>query len=141
MEILLIHAAATWFMTGLIWFVQVVHYPLFDRVGIKNYVRYQKAHTRLTFWVVAPPMLVELTTGIGLLFVHFEGVSSFYLWVNLGLLVLLWLSTAMWQGRQHNALANGFDDLIYQRLVLSNWIRTIAWTARAILVCWLLFFI
>ena len=31
--LLLLHAAATLFMTGLIWFVQVVHYPLFARVG------------------------------------------------------------------------------------------------------------
>lgn len=26
--ILVVHAAATWFMVGLIWFVQVVHYEL-----------------------------------------------------------------------------------------------------------------
>ena len=30
---LIIHAAATWFMVGLIWFVQIVHYPMFANVG------------------------------------------------------------------------------------------------------------
>lgn len=38
METLLyLHAGATLFMTGLIWFVQVVHYPLFLRVGEGNF--------------------------------------------------------------------------------------------------------
>lgn len=31
--LLLVHAAATWAMVGLVWFVQVVHYPLFAQVG------------------------------------------------------------------------------------------------------------
>ena len=31
--ILLGHLAATLFMVGVIWFVQVVHYPLFAKVG------------------------------------------------------------------------------------------------------------
>lgn len=31
--LLLVHAAVTLYMTGVIWFVQVVHYPLFSCVG------------------------------------------------------------------------------------------------------------
>jgi hypothetical protein len=30
LAILILNACLTWFMTGLIWFVQIVHYPLFD---------------------------------------------------------------------------------------------------------------
>ena len=33
MLLLLLHAGATFFMCGLIWFVQIVHYPLFAQVG------------------------------------------------------------------------------------------------------------
>jgi hypothetical protein len=32
----------------------------------------------------------------------------------------------------HNALANGFDAQAHARLVDTNWIRTLAWTARGI---------
>ena len=56
MMLLLIHAGATLYMTGLIWFVQVVHYPLMARVGEDGFAEYEKHHQRLTTWVVAPPM-------------------------------------------------------------------------------------
>jgi hypothetical protein len=61
--VLLAHAAATLFMVGLIWFVQVVHYPLFSRVGSDAFVPYAAAHGVLTTWVVGPPMLLEFATA------------------------------------------------------------------------------
>ena len=56
---LLVHCAVTWYMVGLIWFVQVVHYPLFAGVGDQASAAYQRAHMRKTTWVTLPPMLVE----------------------------------------------------------------------------------
>jgi hypothetical protein len=57
--VLLAHLAATLFMVGVIWFVQVVHYPLFSRAGSEKFAIYSEAHSRLTTYVVGPPMLVE----------------------------------------------------------------------------------
>ncbi len=57
--VLLAHLAATLFMAGVIWFVQVVHYPLFSRIGSEKFSLYSNAHSRLTTCVVGPPMLVE----------------------------------------------------------------------------------
>ena len=39
-----VHAAATMAMVGLIWTVQVVHYPLFESVGAEAYPNYQSRH-------------------------------------------------------------------------------------------------
>ncbi len=61
--VLLVHIAATLFMTGLIWFVQIVHYPLFSSVGADGFVAYEAAHTARTTWVVGPPMLLEAGTA------------------------------------------------------------------------------
>ncbi len=38
--LLAIHAGCALFMAGLIWFVQVVHYPLFDQVGKAEFTAY-----------------------------------------------------------------------------------------------------
>ena len=57
--LLSLHLAATAVMTGLIWFVQVVHYPLFAAVGAEQFVAYEVAHQRRTSFVVGLPMLVE----------------------------------------------------------------------------------
>ena len=64
----LVHAAATWFLVGLIWIIQVVHYPLFARVGEDGFVAYEAAHTRLISLVVGPAMLVE---GVATLWLFF----------------------------------------------------------------------
>lgn len=62
--ILLAYAMSTFFMVRLIWFVQIVHYPLMDRVSEGSSPQYETAHCRLTSWVVGPPMLVEVTTAL-----------------------------------------------------------------------------
>ena len=129
MAVLWVHVMATWFMVGVIWFVQVVHYPLMKQVGVADYVLYQSDHMRRTTWVVGPGMLVEALTGVWLLFVD----TSMGLWMGLGLLVLIWLSTVFLQVPRHNQLLLKFDDHHHRLLVQTNWIRTLAWTARGIL--------
>lgn len=56
-------AHATWLMTGVIWTVQIVHYPLFAGVGPDRFLDYARAHTARIIRLVAPVMLVELATG------------------------------------------------------------------------------
>lgn len=123
------HLAATWSMVGLIWFVQCVHYPLFDHVGKEQFAQYEQAHTHLTTTVVAPLMLIEAVTAVVL-------TSSLapWTWLNLGLLALLWASTAFVQIPCHERLRRGFDAATHRRLVRSNWLRTSLWTFRSILV-------
>jgi hypothetical protein len=135
--LLLVHAAATWFMTGLIWFVQVVHYPLFAAVGRDGFQDYEIAHSRLTTLVVAPVMLIELFSGAALVF-QANVAPRMAALAGLGLIGVIWLSTALLQIPAHAALALGFQEEAYRRLVATNWLRTAAWTLRAALVAWLL---
>ena len=41
---LLVHVVATLVMTGLIWFVQIVHYPLMAKVGRADFAEYERLH-------------------------------------------------------------------------------------------------
>lgn len=121
-------------MVGLIWFVQVVHYPMFSLVGTDAFNAYESAHQRLTTYVVAPLMLLELATAIGLVTNRPTAVSNVSAWVGLTLVGVIWLSTAVLQVPAHSALQSGFDETVHRRLVSTNWIRTIAWTGRGLLV-------
>jgi hypothetical protein len=67
--ILLANVAAVIFMTGFIWTVQLVHYPLFDRVGEEAFPAYETAHNRLFFLVAGPGILATLATAVLLIFV------------------------------------------------------------------------
>lgn len=132
--VLLVHIAATWAMVGLIWFVQLVHYPLFASVGSVDFVAYETQHTRRTTWVVALFMPLEALTAVWLLAEAPEGVSAGLVAVGLVLVAAVWLSTATWQAPMHGRLSDGFDSSLQRRLVHSNWVRTSLWTARGVLV-------
>jgi hypothetical protein len=128
---------ATLAMTGLIWFVQIVHYPLFARVGAAEFIGYEQAHQRLTSLVVAPLMLVELATAIALaVWLRPADFPTVLAWMGLILVGVVWLSTFLLQVPQHEALGSGFEINAHGFLVVSNWIRTIAWSARAVLLLW-----
>ncbi len=49
------------------------------------------------------------------------------------LLAVIWLSTALVQVPMHQRLLDGYSDQIARKLVESNWLRTLAWTARAVI--------
>ncbi len=120
-------------MTGLIWFVQMVHYPLFASVGAREFAGYERKHTHLTALVVGPPMLVEAASSLGLVFLPSGRQAPWAVGTGLALVALIWLSTAAIQVPCHARLEGGFDSRIHRRLVRSNWIRTLAWTLRSCL--------
>ena len=126
-----IHAFAALYMCGLIWFVQVVHYPLHGLVGMEAFQDYQAAHVRRTSLVVIGPMLIEFMTA-GLL-VAVSWSQTFDPLAAVGFLVLLkaWVATFMLSVPAHRKLEAGFSQAAHRQLVLTNWVRTFAWTVRA----------
>lgn len=122
----------TGFMTGLIWFVQVVHYPIFSKVPAEDFTRFHLAHTRLTGNVVALPMLAELFLAFALLFFSLEG-WQWANWLAFGLVLFLWVITFFWFMPVHGRLSTGANPEIIQKLVSVNWWRTFAWTFRLLL--------
>lgn len=136
--VLLANVASTLMLVGLIWFVQVVHYPQFACVGVDRFIQYQSEHVRLTTWVVALPMLVEAVTSAVLVWKPPAHDLQLACWAGLSMVIVIWVSTFVFQVPGHNALATGFDSNAHRGLVLSNWIRTIAWSMRGMLVLILL---
>ena len=123
------HAVSSLVMVGIIWFVQVVHYPMFAHVGGLEFAAWEQRNTRLTTLVVGPPMLVEAASAAGLLVLRADRLS-------LGgavLLAVIWVSTFAIQVPAHGRLERGFDAGVHRRLVSTNWIRTACWTLRGAL--------
>jgi hypothetical protein len=130
---LLLNAGATLYMTGLIWFVQVVHYPLLAAVDRDGFTAYQTAHVDRTTLVVGPAMLIEAAAASWLVAARPSAVPARWAWTGLVLVGVAWASTALLQVPQHNRLLAGFEAGTHRLLVATNWIRTLAWTARAVL--------
>jgi hypothetical protein len=132
------HAAATWWMTGVIWFAQVVHYPLFAGVGGDRFAAYERDHIRRVVPLAAPLMIAELATGLIIAWRPPAGVAPWQVWLNTALLAVIWFSTTLVQLPAHARLRRGFDPPTHRLLMRTNWIRTIAWTIRSgLLLAWL----
>jgi hypothetical protein len=127
-SILLCHAAATWFMVGVITFVQVVHYPMFGQYDRDRFPTIMAEHQRRTTRVVIGPMIIELATGLWLLI-----DTTVIIAVAVGLLVPIWMLTIFVLVPLHESLANkGFTATNHAALIKWNRLRMIIWWLRAV---------
>lgn len=128
--VLHVHIVATIAMFGLIWMVQIVHYPLMALVGRAEFRAWHDRHLRLTTWVVGPLMLAETAAATALLEWSPPAKPAWLPWVGIALVLVVWISTAALQVPMHRRLERGWDEHAHRFLVRSNWVRTAAWTAR-----------
>lgn len=124
----LVNVVATAIMTGVIWTIQIVHYPFFHRIEMKKYSEHMDEHRKKISYIVIPVMLAELGSAIGLVLMDSSFTAEFA--AGLILLTFIWISTALFQVPSHSKLASGYSASEVNRLVNYNWIRTLLWTAR-----------
>lgn len=128
--ILAAHLASAFIMTGIIWFVQIVHYPMLAQLPRENFPALEREHCDRTGFIVAPPMLMEAFT---LAWLVFDGIDSPLFLFTAALLGVIWISTFTIQVPCHRTLLRGWNESTHRRLVFTNWIRTIAWTLRSLI--------
>jgi hypothetical protein len=130
---LVINAFATCVMVGVIWFVQLVHYPLLATIGIDRAPEIAVEHQRRTGWVVGLPMAAEGVTTLWLVFDSPSGVHVVLPYVGGILLAIALGSTIFLSVPLHEKMSNSPSADIGAQLVRTNWPRTIAWTLRGVL--------
>jgi hypothetical protein len=136
---LIAQAAAAWYGAGFIWTMQILNYPLLSRIGSASFVDYETAHNRRFALVVAPGVLVVIGTTVLLLVARQRAIPIEALIAVVVLIATILLSTILLQAPAHGRLAQGFDAAVHGRLVATNWIRVLAWTALAVLDSWMLY--
>ena len=137
--VLAAQAVASAAMCGLIWFVQIVHYPLFARTDATHDPGYAAENQRRTAPVVLPPMLVEAATAAWLVVWPPAAIGRTIAVAGFLVVAALWLSTLLVQMPLHARLRReGHAPATVAALVRSNWLRTVLWTARAGLAMWML---
>ena len=128
-----LHAAATWYMIGVIWLIQLVHYPMMAFLERSGFQRAHSFHTRAITWVVMPGMLVELATAVSIF--RRRGLENLPATAGLGLLILIWGVTFFIMVPLHDRLQkSGPDSRVHADLCRWNWMRTFAWSIRGLLV-------
>ena len=118
-------------MFGVIWIVQLVHYPLMRFVSGEQFARFETAHRVRISWVVGPLMLVEGVCVLAFLFAPPAGLPGWLPWAGATAESVAIGTTVLVSAPLHEKLNAQFDSTTLDRLIATNWIRTIAWTARA----------
>lgn len=133
MGVFLVHFGLSCFLCGLIWVIQAVHYPLFAKIPSEAFAHYEADHQKRISFVVVPAMVLELASAIALVLNPPPSLPINLLVINIILLALIWISTFALQVPLHRNLSRGYDARAIDRLVRTNWIRTLGWTLKTLL--------
>ncbi|OLB76757.1 MAG: hypothetical protein AUI14_17670 [Actinobacteria bacterium 13_2_20CM_2_71_6] len=137
--VLLVFAAICLYNTGNMWGVQLVHYPLYAMVPPDRFSAYMARQNRLQTIPAIIPGVVQFLLALALPFVKPAGVPWVAVALSVALNLVIVAATAIWSARTNLALArDGYDTALVNRLIGTNWIRTISYTLQAILVVWML---
>lgn len=128
--ILLIAQSCSFYMLGVIWIIQLLQYPQFCDFHESVFPRIHEKHTAAMGLLVGFPMICELLTAIWL--VYYQSTPGLQL--NLALVLLLWLLTFTVSVPLHSKLTQGFNSTAAQKLTTTNWLRTLLWTFKAVVI-------
>lgn len=117
----IIEMMVTFGLVILIWIIQLLHYPTFRFIDPSVFSAFSRFHSSRISIIVIPLMLMEL---------------ALCLWsrnpVTITLVGLIWVSTFTLQVPCHNKFQDGHNEVIIERLISTNWIRTILWSIKLI---------
>jgi hypothetical protein len=133
LALILVGLAATIFMTGMIWTIQVVHYPGFAEVGRSAFPAYESAHQTRIAMLIVFPWAIQTITALALVIWRPAGVSLWLPVAGLVVAIALVALTAAIFAPIHGDLSNGFAESAHDRLVNLNWIRTALWSGHAVI--------
>ena len=126
-----LNVISAFLLTGVIWTIQIVHYPSFHYIDKLSFTNFHNFHERRISIIVMPLMLIELITSIAL---YINNMWSIIFALNLLIVGLIWCSTFFVQVPIHSILSEKKDKNLIEKLVNTNWIRTFLWSIRMLLI-------
>ncbi len=114
-------------MTGVIWLIQMVHYPSFSFVESNQFIKFEEIHCKQISFIVIPLMLIEIISSGFLVYFNSTPLINLTFLLN----ILIWISTFIWSAPLHKKLGKGKDETLIKKLVKTNIPRTFLWTIRS----------
>ena len=119
----------SYYMTGVIWLIQLITYPALTFVENGSFINVHKQHSNRMSILVGPIMIVELMSALYLA----QSFEEFWL-LNVFMVLSIWCFTFLVSVPIHNQLQNGKNAASIRKLVHTNWPRTILWTLKSVFV-------
>jgi hypothetical protein len=123
----------TLYMSGMIWSMQVLEYPLFALVGPKEFPAYHRRHNRGLPVYVILPSLAAFVSALVLIFTRPARLPLWSTIVVAAIDLVVIVVTAVREAPLHVRLdREGASEPVIRQLAQGNWIRTILWTANGL---------
>ncbi len=123
----------TVYMTGMIWSMQILEYPLFALVGPKEFPAYHRRHNRGLPVFVILPSLAAFVSAVVLIFTRPARLPLWASSVVAAIDLVVVVVTVAREAPLHGQLdREGSSETVIRQLVRGNWIRTILWTANGL---------
>lgn len=107
--------------------LQWQHFALYPHVGKDSFKAYVRANNKAAVLPAILPAVVLTLVTVLLLFTRPGYMSPGIVLVSLALNLINLVSSFLWQARLHAQLAQvGYDQILIDRLIKTNWIRTAA---------------
>ena len=88
--IIVIHFISTSLMVGVIWIIQLLHYPAFHFIDKANYSAFQDFHMNRVSFIVVPTMITEFVSGVLVVLI----LPKYFLFkISLGIIASIWIVT------------------------------------------------
>lgn len=125
-QLIFIQWGCSLYMLAIIWLIQLIHYPSFLHINENEFKDFHAKHTQIMEFLVGPVMVLELIISCMQLSTGVNASS-----ISLLIIVLcLWFFTFFVSVPIHNKLSGGFQKTLIQKLILTNWLRTLLWTIK-----------
>jgi hypothetical protein len=132
--LLLLWTAVILYVTGGIWFVQIVVYPLFGKVGPNEYVAYHRFYSSRIPLPVIVPGFASFLLPVVLVFLRPDSVPLSLALANAACgLIGLYLTVVLEIPRHARLEKGGKQEDVIRELIRYNWPRTLSITGSALL--------
>ena len=113
-------------MCVLIWMVQRIIYPAFHQIDPTRFQQWHSDYMQAIGMIVMPLMVLQALFTLSSIYLR----PGAYTFAALICMLIAWAVTALYSVPCHHALQEqGYQAAVVDRLVWTNWIRTVAWSA------------
>ena len=121
------------YLVSLVIMTQFITYPTFLDIDKDKFSDYHRKYVNNISFIVAPVMLIELLTLSLIAYLS----SEFLIIKSLFLLLVIWLTTLFIMIPSHNRISKSFNIKEIKSLINYNWIRTILWSFKLLVIIFL----
>ncbi|MDP5172341.1 MAG: hypothetical protein NWR72_19000 [Bacteroidia bacterium] len=132
--LLLFSLGLSMYLVGVHWTFQLVHFPLYTRVGTNEFQDYQALHQQKILWSVRIPRMIALLIAIALILLEPWGLEKWELWAYFGCLsAATAISFQFIRPLQGMLSQQGYSTKVITTMTRLHWARTILSTAGALI--------